>query len=159
MLVTEIVHAAFPTRVTNRLQDCTHLDRIPIGNHSEHPFQRLDFERCLKSSVPAPIMVTASGVSVPITSDVWLKAANQMNPLFPTPLRVIKSGKRIGGCRLEPDHFVKRHLTPVIRKLGLAGGCHCFRQGNASALDHLRAPMRVRQRSPASWPLISPRNP
>jgi hypothetical protein len=60
-LVTAIVHAAFPTRVTNRFQDCTHLDRIPIGNHSEHPFQRPDFERCLKSSVPASIMVTASG--------------------------------------------------------------------------------------------------
>jgi len=118
-LVTAIVHAAFPTRVTNRFQDCTHLDRIPIGNHSEHPFQRSDFERCLKSSVPASIMVTSSGVSVLITSHLWLNAANQTNPLFTTPLRVIKSGKRIGGCRLEPDHFVKRHLTPVIRKLGL----------------------------------------
>jgi hypothetical protein len=128
-LVTEIVHAAFPTRVTNRLQDCTHLDRIPIGNHSEHPFQRLDFERCLKSSVPAPIMVTASGVSVLITSDVWLKAANQMNPLFPTPLRVIKSGKRIGGCRLEPDHFFKRHGDAGHQEAGPGGRMSLFPAG------------------------------
>ena len=49
------------------------------------------------------------------------------------------------GKRLEPDNFVKRHLTPLLRKLGLAGACHGFRHGNASALDHLRAPMRVRQ--------------
>lgn len=49
------------------------------------------------------------------------------------------------GKRLEPDNFVKRHLTPVLRKLGLAGACHGFRHGNASALDHLRAPLRVRQ--------------
>ena len=49
------------------------------------------------------------------------------------------------GKRLEPDNFVKRHLTPVIKKLGLVGACHGFRHGNASMLDHLRAPMRVRQ--------------
>jgi integrase len=49
------------------------------------------------------------------------------------------------GKRLEPDNFVKRHLTPVVKKLGLVGGCHGFRHGNASMLDHLRAPMKVRQ--------------
>ena len=49
------------------------------------------------------------------------------------------------GKRLEPDNFVKRHLAPVIRKLGLVGGCHGFRHGNASMLDHLGAPMKVRQ--------------
>jgi integrase len=66
-------------------------------------------------------------------------------PLFVTPIRVTKKGKQIGGTRLEPDNFVKRHLTPVLRKLGLAGACHSFRHGNASALDHLKAPLRVRQ--------------
>src|SRR5215469_2551667 len=60
-------------------------------------------------------------------------------------VRVTKNGKRIGDTRLEPDNLVKRHLSPVIEKLGLAGGCHGFRHGNASALDHLGAPMRVRQ--------------
>jgi integrase len=49
------------------------------------------------------------------------------------------------GKRLEPDNFVKRHLKPVVKKLGLVGGCHGFRHGNASMLDHLGAPMRVRQ--------------
>ena len=65
--------------------------------------------------------------------------------LFVTPVRKTKAGKLIGGCRLEPDNFVKRHLTPVLRKLGLPGACQDFRHGNASALDHLKAPLRVRQ--------------
>ena len=74
-----------------------------------------------------------------------VEGRNADEPLFVTPVRVSKNGKRIGGCRLEPDNFVKRYLSPVIKKLGLSGGCHGFRHGNASALDHLRAPMRVRQ--------------
>ena len=49
------------------------------------------------------------------------------------------------GKRLEPDNFVKRNLTPAVKALGLVGGCHGFRHGNASMLDHLRAPMKVRQ--------------
>ena len=69
----------------------------------------------------------------------------QLRPLvqgrnFEEPLFLSARGKR-----LEPDNFVKRHLTPVIKKLGLDGACHGFRHGKASALDHLRAPMRVRQ--------------
>src|SRR5262249_44817257 len=38
------------------------------------------------------------------------------------------------GKRLEPDNFVKRYLTPVIKKLGLVGGCHGFRHGNPVCL-------------------------
>lgn len=49
------------------------------------------------------------------------------------------------GKRLEPDNFVKRHLKPILKKLGLEGAAHAFRHGNATLLDSLRAPMKVRQ--------------
>ena len=72
------------------------------------------------------------------------RAADQ--PLFLTPGRLSKSGKRIGGgVRLEPDNFVKRALKPVLKELDLDGGAHAFRHGNATLLDSLRAPMAVRQ--------------
>ncbi|MGA8532181.1 MAG: site-specific integrase [Acidobacteriaceae bacterium] len=67
-------------------------------------------------------------------------------PLFLTPGRLSKKGKLIdGGVRLEPDNFVKRALKPVLKDLGLGGGAHAFRHGNATLLDSLRAPMAVRQ--------------
>jgi integrase len=67
-------------------------------------------------------------------------------PLFLTPGRLTKSGKRIGGdVRLEPDNFVKRGLKPVLKVLGLEGAAHAFRHGNATLLDSLHAPMAVRQ--------------
>lgn len=67
-------------------------------------------------------------------------------PLFLTPGRLSKKGKLIGGgVRLEPDNFVKRALKPVLKELGLDGGAHAFRHGNATLLDSLRAPMAVRQ--------------
>jgi integrase len=56
------------------------------------------------------------------------------------PLFLSKKGKR-----LEPDNFVKRHLKPILKKLGLEGAAHAFRHGNATLLDSLRAPMKVRQ--------------
>ena len=67
-------------------------------------------------------------------------------PLFLTPGRLSKNGKRIGGgLRLDPDNFVKRALKPVLKELGLVGGPHDFRHGNATPLDSLRAPVAVRQ--------------
>ena len=67
-------------------------------------------------------------------------------PLFLTPGRLTKSGKRLGGgVRLEPDNFVKRALKPVLKELGLEGAAHAFRHGNATLLDSLHAPMAVRQ--------------
>jgi len=67
-------------------------------------------------------------------------------PLFLTPGRLAKSGKRLGGgVRLEPDNFVKRALKPVLKELGLDGAAHAFRHGNATLLDSLHAPMAVRQ--------------
>lgn len=56
------------------------------------------------------------------------------------PLFVSKQGKR-----LHPDNFVKRHLKPILNKLGLRGGLHAFRHGNATAIDAVSAPMKVRQ--------------
>jgi integrase len=47
--------------------------------------------------------------------------------------------------RLHPDNFVKRELRPVLDSLGLTGGCHAFRHGNATAQDRLGTPMKVRQ--------------
>ena len=49
------------------------------------------------------------------------------------------------GKRLHPDNFVKRQLKPILEKLGLKGALHAFRHGNATALDRMNAPMRVRQ--------------
>jgi integrase len=67
-------------------------------------------------------------------------------PLFLTPGRLCKNGKRIGGgLRLDPDNFVKRALKPVLKELALVGGAHAFRHGNATLLDSLHAPMAVRQ--------------
>jgi integrase len=49
------------------------------------------------------------------------------------------------GKRLHPDNFVKRELKPILDKLGLKGGLHAFRHGNATALDRMNVPMKVRQ--------------
>ena len=40
---------------------------------------------------------------------------------------------------------MKRELKPILKRLGLLGATHAFRHGNASLLDHLKVPMRVRQ--------------
>jgi integrase len=56
------------------------------------------------------------------------------------PLFLSKEGKR-----LLPDNFGKRILKPILQKLGLVGGFHALRHGNATALDGLCAPMAVRQ--------------
>jgi integrase len=67
-------------------------------------------------------------------------------PLFLTPGRLTKCGKRLGGgVRLEPDNFVKRALKPILKELGLDGAAHAFRHANATLLDSLHAPMAVRQ--------------
>jgi integrase len=39
----------------------------------------------------------------------------------------------------------KRQLKPILAKLGIGGGMHAFRHGNATVLDGLNAPMMVRQ--------------
>ena len=42
-------------------------------------------------------------------------------------------------------NFVKRVLKPVLDALGLKGGLHGFRHGNATAMDSLHVPMATRQ--------------
>jgi integrase len=74
-----------------------------------------------------------------------VEGRNAEEPLFVTPLRQTKTSRWIGGVRLHPDNFVKRHLKPILTKLGLKGAMHAFRHGNATALDQLNAPMKVRQ--------------
>ncbi|HYV74769.1 MAG TPA: site-specific integrase [Candidatus Binatia bacterium] len=49
------------------------------------------------------------------------------------------------GKRLHPDNFVKRHLKPLLKQLGLEGGLHAFRHGNATVQDRLNTPLKVRQ--------------
>ena len=66
-------------------------------------------------------------------------------PLFVTPLTITNSGKRIGGKRLHPDSFVKRQLTPIVTALGLEGGLHACRHSNATLLDRMNLPMKIRQ--------------
>jgi integrase len=69
-----------------------------------------------------------------------VEGRNADEPLFVTPVRLTKGGRRIGGTRLEPDNFVKRHLTPVIRRLGLGRGmswiparqCQCARSSEST---------------------------
>jgi integrase len=39
----------------------------------------------------------------------------------------------------------KRVLKPILEALGIRGGMHAFRHGNATALDTLNAPMKLRQ--------------
>jgi integrase len=56
------------------------------------------------------------------------------------PLFLTKRGKR-----LHPDNFVKRELKPLLEQLGLPGAAHAFRHGNATVLDRLKTPMKVRQ--------------
>jgi integrase len=74
----------------------------------------------------------------------YVEGRQDDEPLFLTPLKITKRGKRIGGKRLEPDNFVKRNLKPILKQLELQGGAHAFRHGNATLLDSLHAPMAVR---------------
>jgi integrase len=48
------------------------------------------------------------------------------------------------GKRFQPDNLVKRELKPILDRLGLEGGMHAFRHGNATALDGFNSPMKVR---------------
>jgi integrase len=49
------------------------------------------------------------------------------------------------GKRLHPDNFAKRILKPIVEKLGLEGAFHAMRHGNATTLDELNTPLKVRQ--------------
>jgi site-specific recombinase XerD len=49
------------------------------------------------------------------------------------------------GRRLHPDNFSKRVLKPILDQPGLEGGFHALRHGNATTLDEINAPLKVRQ--------------
>jgi integrase len=76
-----------------------------------------------------------------------------LSPQIVDALRVHVSGRApdeslfvsAEGRRLHPDNFGKRILKPILDKLGLDGGFHALRHGNATTLDELNAPMKVRQ--------------
>ena len=55
------------------------------------------------------------------------------------PLFLTREGKR-----LHPDNFGARVIRPVVRLLGLKGGLHAFRHGNATAQDQLGVPIKTR---------------
>ena len=76
-----------------------------------------------------------------------------ISPRLAECLRSFVEGRRadeplfltVEGKRLHPDNFVKRKLKPLLKQLGLEGGLHAFRHGNATAQDRLHTPMKVRQ--------------
>jgi integrase len=55
------------------------------------------------------------------------------------PLFLSKDGKR-----LHPDNLHHRVIAPVVNALGLKGGLHAFRHGNATAQDALGVPLKTR---------------
>ena len=55
------------------------------------------------------------------------------------PLFLSKESKR-----LHPDNFTHRVIAPVVKALGLKGGLHAFRHGNATAQDALGVPLKTR---------------
>jgi integrase len=76
-----------------------------------------------------------------------------LSPQLAERLKVIVEGRAAdeplfltsNGKRLHTDNFVKRELKPILKALNLSGAMHAFRHGNATALDQLNAPMKVRQ--------------
>jgi len=54
--------------------------------------------------------------------------------------------QRKDGTPWQGDHIVRDQLKPLLTKLGIdVGGAHAFRHLNASLMDQLRAPDKVRQ--------------
>ena len=117
----------------------------------------VDFERCFvevrRSRAGKYITNTKSKRPrlFPISSSLAAKlravagTRAQDEPLFVTPVKVTsKKQKVIGRVRLHPDNFSARVIRPIVRSLGLTGGLHAFRHGNATAQDHLGIPMRTR---------------
>ena len=54
--------------------------------------------------------------------------------------------QRKDGTAWQGDHVVRNHLKPLLQRLGIrVAGAHAFRHLNASLMDQLRAPDKVRQ--------------
>lgn len=75
-----------------------------------------------------------------------------ISPKLATCLRKLAEGRRPDeplfpskeGKRLHPDNFHHRVIAPVVKALGLKGGLHAFRHGNATAQDALGVPLKTR---------------
>jgi integrase len=54
--------------------------------------------------------------------------------------------QREDGTPWQGDHVVRNHLKPLLKRLGIKlAGAHAFRHLNASLMDQLRTPDKVRQ--------------
>ena len=120
--------------------------RTGLDSSRENPFRTEQWDQSFKVNVRAiwlpsratlPHMRKAGGGSI-INMASTLEIVGRSNPEEPLFLSS-------EGCRLHPDNFIKRQLKPILKKLSLDGAAHAFRHGNACLLDHLAAPMKVRQ--------------
>jgi len=108
---------------------------VDLANHSIIVKRSVSKRRVLKSPKNGKARVSALSPQLTERLKSFVEGRSVEEPLF-----LSKEGKR-----LEPDNFVKRHLKPILKKLGLKGAAHAFRHGNGTLLDSLRAPMKVRQ--------------
>jgi integrase len=108
---------------------------VDLANHTITVKRSVSKNRKLKSPKNGKARMFAISSQLADRLRGYVASRNIDEPLF-----LSKRGKR-----LEPDNFVKRHLKPILKKLGLEGAAHAFRHGNATLLDSLRAPMKVRQ--------------
>jgi integrase len=108
---------------------------VNLANHTMTVKRSVSKKRTLKSpkNGKARVFALSPQLAERLRPYVELRSADE-------PLFLSKKGKR-----LEPDNFVKRHLKPILKKLGLEGAAHAFRHGNATLLDSLRTSMKVRQ--------------
>lgn len=54
--------------------------------------------------------------------------------------------QRKDGTAWQGDHVVRNNLKPLLKQLGIkVAGAHAFRHLNASLMDELRTPDKVRQ--------------
>jgi integrase len=108
---------------------------VDLANHTITVKRSVSRKRKLKSPKNGKSRVFALSPQLAEKLRPYVECRVKDEPLF-----LSKKGKR-----LEPDNFVKRHLKPILKKLGLEGAAHAFRHGNATLLDSLGASLRVRQ--------------
>src|SRR6185312_16284678 len=61
---------------------------------------------------------------------------NEQRILFPNP----------DGTPMIGENLLRYRLHPLLKRLGIPkAGCHAFRHGNSSAMDHFGAPLKLRQ--------------
>lgn len=111
------------------------VEDVDLANHTITVKRSVSKKRKLKSPKNGKARMFAISPQLADKLNGYVVGRSVNEPLF-----LSKRGKR-----LEPDNFVKRHLKPILKKLGLEGAAHAFRHGNATLLDSMRTPMKVRQ--------------